>query len=276
MIGVSLRPSASSACADGADPPVHHVARRDDVDAGARLRDRRARQQLERRIVVDDAVGAQHAAVAVVGVLAQAQVGDHEQVRMRPLDRLQPRAARCRPHPTRPSPRRPSARRDPEQQDRRDPERPRLAGLRRPRARSAGRLTPGIASIGCGVLDRLRDEHRMDEVRRRQARLAHKVRGARGSHGAVRMRVCGNDIPLVRISAPLRYAGGVSNIQKRGSYTPRRAREQRAYRLVVTGGVAGTIGVVGLLLSFVGVDRRRDPDHRAHRRGDLRSSCSAA
>ncbi len=45
----------------------------------------------------------------------------------------------------------------------------------------------------------------------------------------------------------------MSNIQKRGNYTPRRAREQRAYKLVVTGGVAGTIGVVGLLLSFVGV-----------------------
>ncbi len=45
----------------------------------------------------------------------------------------------------------------------------------------------------------------------------------------------------------------MSNIQKRGNYTPRRAREQRAYRLVVTGGVAGTIGVVGLVLSLVGV-----------------------
>jgi hypothetical protein len=58
---------------------------------------------------------------------------------------------------------------------------------------------------------------------------------------------------LVRIPAPLRYADEVSNIQKRGNYTPRRAREQRAYRLVVTGGVAGTIGVVGLVLSFLGV-----------------------
>jgi hypothetical protein len=45
----------------------------------------------------------------------------------------------------------------------------------------------------------------------------------------------------------------VSNIQKRGSYTPRRAREKRAYRLVVTGSVAGTIGVVGLVLSLAGL-----------------------
>jgi hypothetical protein len=45
----------------------------------------------------------------------------------------------------------------------------------------------------------------------------------------------------------------VSNIQKRGSYTPKRVREQRAYRLVVAGGVAGTVGVVGLVLAVVGV-----------------------
>jgi hypothetical protein len=45
----------------------------------------------------------------------------------------------------------------------------------------------------------------------------------------------------------------VADIQKRGSYTPRRAREQRAYRLVVAGGVAGGVGVVGLILAVVGV-----------------------
>jgi hypothetical protein len=45
----------------------------------------------------------------------------------------------------------------------------------------------------------------------------------------------------------------VADIQKRESYTPRRAREQRAYRLVVTGGVAGVIGVVGLVLAVAGV-----------------------
>ena len=45
----------------------------------------------------------------------------------------------------------------------------------------------------------------------------------------------------------------MADIQKRGSYTPRRARQQRAYRLLVTGGVAGTIGVVGLVLAIAGV-----------------------
>jgi hypothetical protein len=45
----------------------------------------------------------------------------------------------------------------------------------------------------------------------------------------------------------------VADIQKRGGYTPRRVREQRAYRLVVAGGVAGTVGVVGLVLAIAGV-----------------------
>jgi NhaP-type Na+/H+ or K+/H+ antiporter len=42
----------------------------------------------------------------------------------------------------------------------------------------------------------------------------------------------------------------MADIQKRGSYTPRRAREQRAYRLAVTGGTAGLIGVVTLVLAL--------------------------
>ena len=50
-----------------------------------------------------------------------------------------------------------------------------------------------------------------------------------------------------------RYAGALADLQKRGSYTPRRAREQRAYRLVVTGGVAGAVGVVALVLAIAGV-----------------------
>ena len=36
----------------------------------------------------------------------------------------------------------------------------------------------------------------------------------------------------------------MSNLDRRGGYTPRRAREQRAYRLVVSGTVAGGIGVI--------------------------------
>jgi hypothetical protein len=45
----------------------------------------------------------------------------------------------------------------------------------------------------------------------------------------------------------------VANIEKRGSYTPRRERERRAYQLVVTGGVAGGVFVVSLVLSIVGL-----------------------
>jgi hypothetical protein len=45
----------------------------------------------------------------------------------------------------------------------------------------------------------------------------------------------------------------VADLQKRGSYTPRRSRERRAYQLVVTGGVAGAVGVVSLVLALIGV-----------------------
>ena len=45
----------------------------------------------------------------------------------------------------------------------------------------------------------------------------------------------------------------MADLEKRGSYTPRRAREQRAYRLVVAGSVAGVVGVVGLVLAIAGV-----------------------
>jgi hypothetical protein len=45
----------------------------------------------------------------------------------------------------------------------------------------------------------------------------------------------------------------MADIQKRGSYTPRRARERRAYRMVLAGSVAGVIGVIGVVLAVVGV-----------------------
>jgi hypothetical protein len=38
-----------------------------------------------------------------------------------------------------------------------------------------------------------------------------------------------------------------------GGPPSRRSREQRAFRLVVTGGVAGVIAVVGLVLAIAGV-----------------------
>jgi uncharacterized membrane protein HdeD (DUF308 family) len=45
----------------------------------------------------------------------------------------------------------------------------------------------------------------------------------------------------------------MANIQKRGSYTPRRQREKRAYQLAVGGTTAGVVGVAGIVLSVVGV-----------------------
>lgn len=45
----------------------------------------------------------------------------------------------------------------------------------------------------------------------------------------------------------------MADLQKRGSYTPRRVREQRAYRLAVGGGVSGALGVITLALAIVGV-----------------------
>ena len=45
----------------------------------------------------------------------------------------------------------------------------------------------------------------------------------------------------------------MADLQKRGGYTPRRAREQRAYRLVVIGGGTGLVGIVGLVLAIAGV-----------------------
>jgi hypothetical protein len=44
----------------------------------------------------------------------------------------------------------------------------------------------------------------------------------------------------------------VADIEKRGSYTPRRVRERRAYQLVVVGGVAGLVGVIGIVLAAIG------------------------
>ena len=75
MIGVSGRTVANRG-----DASVHHVARRDDVGSGLDVRDGRAREQLERRVVVDLSV-VDHAAVAVRRVFAQADVGDQQQLR---------------------------------------------------------------------------------------------------------------------------------------------------------------------------------------------------
>ena len=45
----------------------------------------------------------------------------------------------------------------------------------------------------------------------------------------------------------------MSGIERRPDRTPRRVREQRAYRLVQVGGAAALVAVVGLVLSIAGV-----------------------
>jgi hypothetical protein len=45
----------------------------------------------------------------------------------------------------------------------------------------------------------------------------------------------------------------MADLERRGSYTPRSVREQRAYRLTMVGGTAGLLGVVGVVLAVLGV-----------------------
>ena len=45
----------------------------------------------------------------------------------------------------------------------------------------------------------------------------------------------------------------MGDLERRPNRTPRRAREQRAYRYAVTGATAGVVAVVGLLLAIAGV-----------------------
>ena len=46
----------------------------------------------------------------------------------------------------------------------------------------------------------------------------------------------------------------MADLQRRpGGRLTRRQREKRAYTLIVTGGIAGAVGVVGLVLAIAGV-----------------------
>ena len=159
--------------AQRAHAAVHHVARRDGVGAGLGLRDRGAGEQLERLVVVDDAVGAQHAAVAVRRVLAQAQVGDDQKVRIGGLDR--PRGEldhalvvpRARAFGV-------LARRQPEQQDGGNAERVRDARLLdRPVDREV--VDPRQLRDRRAARAARHHEHRIDEVRDREVGLAHEA-----------------------------------------------------------------------------------------------------
>ena len=45
----------------------------------------------------------------------------------------------------------------------------------------------------------------------------------------------------------------MADLERRSSYTPRRVREQRAYRLAVVGGGAGVAAVVTGVLAVLGI-----------------------
>jgi hypothetical protein len=82
MIRVSIMPASSRA--DGADAPVHHVGRRDHVDAGLRLVQRLAHQHRHGFVVRHVAV-ADHPVMAVVGIRVQRHVADQAQIGECPL-----------------------------------------------------------------------------------------------------------------------------------------------------------------------------------------------
>ncbi len=85
MIGISGKPFFVERLANGGDSAIHHVGWRDDVGPGFSMREGRAGQQLQGRIVLH-LPPLHHAAVAVTGVFAQADVCDHQQVRHGVLD----------------------------------------------------------------------------------------------------------------------------------------------------------------------------------------------
>ena len=101
---MSVKPAPSSPRADRLDHAVHHPRGGDHVGPRAGVADRLLGQERQGRVVVDvhpPAPLGQRSAVAVVGVLAEAEVGDHEQLGRVPLgqpDRLldDPRLVRRR------------------------------------------------------------------------------------------------------------------------------------------------------------------------------------
>ena len=169
---VSVRPVVVERVADGGDAAVHHVAGGDDVGAALGVRDRHLGEQLEGD-VVEHLTLLDHAAVPVVGVLAEAHVGDDHQFRELVLD-----GADGHLH---------DAlvvvgaggggvlvRRDAEQQDRLDAEPDHLAHLGQHVADgelvAAGHRRDGVLDVLAGD-----DEQRVDEVVELQLRLAHQV-----------------------------------------------------------------------------------------------------
>ena len=73
---------------DRADPAVHHVGRRHDVDTGLCLDDRLAPQDLDGLVIEHVAVGVDDAVLSVAGERVQRDVGQDAEIREARLDRL--------------------------------------------------------------------------------------------------------------------------------------------------------------------------------------------
>ena len=206
MIGRSLKPSRVELRAQRADAAVHHVARGHDIRARACVRGGGAGEQLERCVVVHAAVVEHDAAVAVAGVGAQAHVGDHDQLRVRLLERsnrelddalvvVGARALLV------------LLGRQAEQQHGGDAELVRLSGVlhglgdRQPvHARHGGDRGAALAQL---------DEHRVNEAVRAELRLAHHA--AQHARLAQAAQACGGEgHRLVSLGVCWRSAAGLT------------------------------------------------------------------
>ena len=162
--------------ADRGDHPVHHPRRGDHVGPRAGMADRLLGEERQGRVVVDVDPPApihQRAAMPMVGVLAEADVGDDQQARRLPLhepDRLldDPRLL----HRGRPP--RILMRGDAEEEDGRDPQ---LGHLRDPLAQPVERvlILAGHRRDLAAQVRAVVDEHRVDQVIQPQPFLTHQV-----------------------------------------------------------------------------------------------------
>jgi len=57
---------------DCADPPIHHIGRRDHVDTRLRIRARGAHEQIDGAVVIDFVTCIEQSAVTVISILAVA------------------------------------------------------------------------------------------------------------------------------------------------------------------------------------------------------------
>ena len=73
--------------ANCADPPIHHVARCDDVDPGRRLHQRLGAQPGDRLVVEYISAGVDQPILAVRGVRVERDVGEHAELRQARLQR---------------------------------------------------------------------------------------------------------------------------------------------------------------------------------------------